>query len=97
MISNRFKTEKDREFHTKMQFEAQLSYDKSRVKHIKEYYSLDCEILSKNVIRITNGIKRLDLYETRYLKLDTGERGDIREIGEGKLICNYFNINNLNK
>lgn len=92
MISNRFKTEEYRAWHTKTQFEAQTSYDKERSKAIKRDYDLDCKRLSQNVIRITDGNKRLDLYETRYFKVDTGERGNISDIGEDKLIRQYFNL-----
>ena len=92
MISNRFKTEQDREWHTKTQFEAQISYDKARSEAIKNDYGLECARLSQNVIRISDGNKRLDLYETRYFKVDTGERGNIRDIGEDRLISEYFNL-----
>jgi len=57
MISNRFKTEEDRDWHTRTQFEAQSSYDKARVEAIKRDYGLDCKRLSQNVIRITDGNK----------------------------------------
>jgi hypothetical protein len=90
MISNIFKTEEDRVWHTKTQFEAQTSYDKARIEAIKRDYDLDCKRLSQNVIRITDGNKRLDLYETRYFKVDTGERGNIRD--KDKLIREYFNL-----
>ena len=92
MISNRFKTEDDRAWHTKTQFEAQTSYDRTRRESIKSDYGLDCKKLSQNVIRITDGNKRLDLFETRYFKVDTNERGNIRDIGEDKLIREYFNL-----
>ena len=92
MISNRFKTEEQRAWHTKTQFEAQMSYDKARCEAIKNDYGLQCKRLSQNVIRITDGNKRLDLYETRYFKVDTGERGNIRAVGENKLIREYFNL-----
>ena len=92
MISNRFKTEEDRAWHTKTQFEAQASYDKARREAIKRDYGLDCKSLSQNVIRITDGNKRLDLFESRYFKVDINERGNIRDIGEDKLIREYFNL-----
>ena len=52
MISNRFKTEQDREWHTKTQFETQISYDKARSEAIKNDYGLECARLSQNVITV---------------------------------------------
>jgi hypothetical protein len=92
MKSNRFKTDEARERHTKASFEAILAYDNSRIENIKNEYGLHCIRLSEYTIRVTDGNKRLDLYKTRYFKVDTGERGNLTYVGRDNLIREYFNL-----
>ena len=92
MKSNRFKTDEAREWHTKTSYEAILAYDNARIEDIKNKYGLDCVRLSQYTIRVTDGNKRLDLYKTRYFKVDTGERGNLTYAGTDNLIREYFNL-----
>lgn len=95
--SRRFKTEEDKNWHTKTQFEAQRMVDNDFCDTINKEFGLKAKILTQNVIRITDGKKKLDLYETRYFKVEINERGDYnRNDSESlkKLITDYFNVPN---
>lgn len=92
-VSNRFRTEADREAHTKMQFDAISGSDEAWIEAVTKEYGLDARVLTQHCIRITDGTKRLDLFKDRYFKVDIKERGDYSDWR--KMVEEYFNLKAL--
>jgi len=90
--SNKFKTKEDQEWHTRTSYEAVKSVDEARAASIREQYKLDVKILTMHTLRLSDGNKRLDLYESRYFKVDTGERGNYGWLTQDELIKDYFGL-----
>ena len=69
-------------------------FDLKRRDRLRAEYPLEVFILTAGVIRLTDGVKRLDLYKTKYFKPDEikGSRKRGRIIDEEKLINKYFNM-----
>lgn len=91
-ISNRFKTEENRDWHTRTAHENNMSMDRMHKEDIEKKFGLKVDILTTNVLRITDGKKKLDLYERRYFKVDIHERGGYTYFNRDDLIAEYFNI-----
>ena len=92
MKSRRFKNDKERDWHTKIQLEAVESLDNS-MKDTIEKLGLNVKIMNSHSLRVTDGIKRLDLYANRYWKLDTNERGNCSFAPyKIELVKEYFNL-----
>ena len=92
-VSNRFKTEADREWHTETQLEIHAEVDNDTCAAITKATGLACKVLTMCVVRVTDGKKRLDLYKRRYHKVDTNERGDLEGCEHThKLLVEYFGL-----
>jgi hypothetical protein len=93
-ISNRFKDEESREWHTRTAHEASESADKARLQSLqKAFPGLTITNINTGTIRIEKGGKKLDLFQRRYFKVSEGERGDHSIFDDEKIIKEYFNLN----
>lgn len=91
-VSRRFKTEENRQWHTDMCHKDNRSLDELQKEYYETNYGLKAEIFATHCIRLTDGKKKLDIYPSRYFKVDTGERGGCDYFDRDKIIQEYFNI-----
>lgn len=90
--SNRFKTKEAQEHHTAKAHEWNARMDENNKAEIEDRFDVEVRILTTNTLRITDGKKRLDLYATKYFKVEENKRGSYSYFDRDKLISEYFGI-----